>query len=125
MRNPAGLIVFIIVILIGFAASVSGQVADTVTFSKGNYVLLLKQEAKKVVELNKFEEDTTGNYLTIRFKGVTYYGIECSLFSTLLPKDKKVNIELSIKELNHKSTVSLKEGVKSTIDWMKEYYGLL
>ena len=42
----------------------------------------------------------------------------------LTTKIKKVDISLSKKELNHKMTISLKEGVKLTIDWMKEYYGL-
>jgi dTDP-glucose 4,6-dehydratase len=40
----------------------------------------------------------------------------------LTTKDKKVNIDLSLNELDHKSSVSLEEGVKKTIDWMKDYY---
>jgi len=40
----------------------------------------------------------------------------------LTTKIKKVDISLAKKELGHKETVSLKEGVKRTIDWMKEYY---
>lgn len=35
---------------------------------------------------------------------------------------KKVNNNLSIRELGHKETVSLEEGVKKTIDWMRDYY---
>jgi nucleoside-diphosphate-sugar epimerase len=35
-----------------------------------------------------------------------------------------LNNNLAIKELDHKETVSLEEGVKRTIDWMKNYYGL-
>jgi dTDP-glucose 4,6-dehydratase len=42
----------------------------------------------------------------------------------LTTKMKKVNIDLSIKELNHTETVTLEEGVKRTIDWMKDYYRL-
>ena len=42
----------------------------------------------------------------------------------LTTKIKKVNIDLSIKELDHNQTISLEEGVKKTIDWMKEYYRL-
>ena len=42
----------------------------------------------------------------------------------LTTKDKKVNIELSIKELGHISTISLEDGVRKTIDWMKDYYRL-
>ncbi len=40
----------------------------------------------------------------------------------LTTKIKKVDISLAKMELNHKNTVSLVEGVKMTIDWMKEYY---
>jgi len=40
----------------------------------------------------------------------------------LTTKIKKVDINLSVKELNHIETVSLTEGVKRTIDWMREYY---
>ena len=42
----------------------------------------------------------------------------------LTTKIKKVDIDLSIKELDHKATVSLEDGVKRTIDWMKYYYRL-
>ena len=35
---------------------------------------------------------------------------------------KKVDNELSKKELNFKETVSLEEGVKITIDWMKNNF---
>lgn len=40
----------------------------------------------------------------------------------LTTKIKKVNIDLSVKELSHVQTISLEEGVKRTIDWMKDYY---
>ena len=43
----------------------------------------------------------------------------------LTTKIKKVDISLSVKELGHKQTVSLEEGVKLTIEWMKKYYGLV
>jgi len=42
----------------------------------------------------------------------------------LTTKIKKVDISLSVKELGHKQTVSLEEGIKLTIDWMRKYYGL-
>jgi dTDP-glucose 4,6-dehydratase len=42
----------------------------------------------------------------------------------LTTKIKRVDINLSIKELDHKATVSLEDGVKRTIDWMKDYYRL-
>lgn len=40
----------------------------------------------------------------------------------LTTKTKKVSNDLSIKELDHKETVSLEAGVKHTIDWMRDYY---
>jgi len=42
----------------------------------------------------------------------------------LTTKSKKVDISKAIKDLDHKLTVSMEEGVKKTIDWMKEYYHL-
>jgi dTDP-glucose 4,6-dehydratase len=53
-----------------------------------------------------------------------YTGANPSLISyenseKLTTKIKKVDNSLSIKELNHKETISLKEGVEKTIDWMK------
>ncbi len=40
----------------------------------------------------------------------------------LTTKSKKVDIDKAIKDLDHKMTISLDEGVKRTIDWMREYY---
>ena len=42
----------------------------------------------------------------------------------LTTRTKKCDIDLSIKELNHRASVSLQEGVKHTIDWMRDYYRL-
>lgn len=42
----------------------------------------------------------------------------------LTTKKKRVNINLSIRELEHKTTVSIEEGIKKTIKWMKKYYKL-
>ena len=40
----------------------------------------------------------------------------------LTTKDKKVSSRKAERDLDHKITVDLKEGVKRTIDWMREYY---
>ncbi len=50
--------------------------------------------------------------------------IEYKEAEVLTTKIKKLNNDLSIKELNHKETISLEEGVKKTIDWMIDYYRL-
>mgnify|MGYP003629960421 CR=1 FL=1 len=42
----------------------------------------------------------------------------------LTTKDKLVNVDKAILDLNHKNSVGLDEGVKKTIDWMKKYYNL-
>jgi len=63
--------------------------------------------------------DIIWNYTEAPRKLITYKESEI-----LTAKTKKVDIELSKRELNHKATVSLEEGVKRTIEWMKEYYRL-
>ena len=50
---------------------------------------------------------------------VNYTGSEI-----LTTKHKLVNVDKAIKDLNHKNTIDLDEGVKKTISWMKEYYKL-
>ena len=42
----------------------------------------------------------------------------------LTTKIKKVDTRKSVEELNHKETISLEEGIRLTIDWMKDYYRL-
>jgi len=42
----------------------------------------------------------------------------------LTTKSKKVDISKAVRDLNHKLTITLEEGVKKTIDWMREYYGI-
>lgn len=40
----------------------------------------------------------------------------------LTTKSKKVDVQKAVDHLDHKLTVKLEDGVRSTIDWMKEYY---
>ncbi len=40
----------------------------------------------------------------------------------LTTKSKKVDTSKAVKDLDHKITITLEDGVKKTIDWMKEYY---
>ena len=56
-----------------------------------------------------------------------YTGAEKSLINyedseILTTKIKQVDISKAEKDLFHKCTVSLEEGVKRTVDWMREYY---
>jgi len=39
-------------------------------------------------------------------------------------KSKKVDISKAVRDLDHKLTVKLDDGVKKTIDWMRGYYGI-
>jgi dTDP-glucose 4,6-dehydratase len=50
--------------------------------------------------------------------------IEYKEAEILTTKIKKVDNERSVKELNHKETISLEDGVKRTIDWMREFYSM-
>ena len=42
----------------------------------------------------------------------------------LTTKDKLVKVDKAIKDLNHKNTIGLEEGVKKTIEWMRSYYNI-
>ena len=41
----------------------------------------------------------------------------------LTTKSKKVDISKAVNDLDHKLTVKLEDGVRKTIDWMRDYYG--
>lgn len=41
----------------------------------------------------------------------------------LTTRVKKVDVSKSVRDLNHRNTFSLEDGVKRTIDWMKSYHG--
>jgi dTDP-glucose 4,6-dehydratase len=58
-----------------------------------------------------------------------YTGADINLISyqeseKLTTKIKKLDNSKSIEDLNHTETVSLEDGVRKTIDWMREYYRL-
>jgi dTDP-glucose 4,6-dehydratase len=61
--------------------------------------------------------DTIWDYVGANRRLITYKDSEI-----LTTKDKKVSSKKAEKDLDHKITVDLKEGVKRTIDWMREYY---
>ena len=42
----------------------------------------------------------------------------------LTTKDKLVKVDKAIKDLSHKNTIGLEEGVKKTIEWMRSYYNI-
>ena len=57
-----------------------------------------------------------------------YTGADRSLITfkdseILTTKSKKVDISKAVRDLDHKLTVKIEDGVKKTIDWMRSYYG--
>ncbi len=40
----------------------------------------------------------------------------------LTTRSKRVDISKAVKDLDHKLTVPLKEGIRRTVDWMRDYY---
>ncbi len=58
-----------------------------------------------------------------------YIGADKSLIryedsEVMTAKSKKVNVDKSIRDLGFKNTMALEEGIKSTINWMREYYNI-
>lgn len=58
-----------------------------------------------------------------------YVGADRSLITykdseVMTTKSKKVDISKAVRDLDHKLTVKLDDGVKKTIDWMRGYYGI-
>lgn len=71
---------------------------------------------------NQYHDIETLAHIIWEYTNAPLNLIEYKDSEMLTTKTKKVNIDLSIKELNHKETISLEQGVKLTIDWMKDYY---
>ena len=42
----------------------------------------------------------------------------------LTTKDKKVDTSKAARDLNHKITVNLEDGIKKTLTWMRDYYNI-
>mgnify|MGYP003627796457 FL=1 len=42
----------------------------------------------------------------------------------LTTRTKKVDVDKSVRDLNHTMTVTLEEGIRRTIDWMREFYSI-
>ncbi len=57
-----------------------------------------------------------------KYTGADKKLIEFKESEVLTTKSKKVDTSKAVKDLDHKLTVKLEDGVKTTIDWMKEYY---
>ena len=65
----------------------------------------------------EFLADLIWDYTGADRKLITYKDSE-----TLTTRKKIVDITKAVKDLDHKITVSLEEGVKRTVNWMKKYY---
>lgn len=73
---------------------------------------------------NQFHDIETLADIIWEYTGAPKSLIKYQESEVLTTKIKKTDNTLSIRELGHKETVSLEEGVKKTIDWMKEFYGI-
>jgi dTDP-glucose 4,6-dehydratase len=62
--------------------------------------------------------------LVIRETGADPGLVEYRESEVLTTRHKHVDVSKSVNDLGHKSTVSLEEGVKRTVQWMKEVYNL-
>jgi len=73
---------------------------------------------------NQFHDIETLAKTIWDYTGASEDLIEFKEAEMLTTKIKKVNNELSVKELDHKESISLESGVQKTIDWMIDYYRL-
>jgi dTDP-glucose 4,6-dehydratase len=62
--------------------------------------------------------------LAWKFSGADPKLIRYEESEVLTTKSKKVDVSKSVRDLQHKNTVSLEDGVRSTVQWMKEYYAI-
>lgn len=72
---------------------------------------------------NEYHDIETLADIIWKYTGADRNLIEYQESEVLTTKFKKVDNSKAIKDLGHQPTVSLEEGVKNTIDWMRSYYG--
>lgn len=84
-------------------------------FRAGEVYNIAGDEYHNIKELS----DTILNYLGKDDEKVEYRGTETH--NTL---NKKASIEKAKRDLNHEAQVSLDQGIKKTIEWMKDYYNV-
>jgi dTDP-glucose 4,6-dehydratase len=73
---------------------------------------------------NQFHDIETLAETIWKYTGADEKLINYAESEKLTTKIKKVDNELSVRELGHIETVQLEEGVQKTIDWMRHYYRL-
>ena len=60
--------------------------------------------------------------LVIKVTGADPKLVEYRDNEVLTTKDKRVDVSKAIRDLNHITTVNLEEGIRATVDWMRETY---
>lgn len=60
----------------------------------------------------------------LRVTGAPHDLVEYKNSEILTTKDKRVDVSKSIRDLGHKNTVSLEEGIRRTTEWMRKAYNL-
>ena len=80
-------------------------------------------DPKKVIAAIDKEGGAAGLDAIIKHTGADKDLVTYADSEILTTKDKKVNVDKAIRDLNHSNSIDLDEGVRRTIKWMKEYYG--
>ena len=62
--------------------------------------------------------------LVLKYTGANENLVSYAESEILTTKDKLVDVSKAKRELNHKNTTELEEGIKRTVEWMVEYYNI-
>jgi dTDP-glucose 4,6-dehydratase len=62
--------------------------------------------------------------LVLKYTGANENLVSHTESEILTTKDKFVDVSKAKKELNHKNTTELEEGIKRTVEWMVGYYNI-
>jgi dTDP-glucose 4,6-dehydratase len=102
----------------------SSTYVDDCVRTVGNISDNFKAGAVYNIGSSQFHDIETLADIIWNYTGADRKLIEYGESEKLTTKIKKLDNSLSIKDLNHIETVSLEEGVRKTIDWMRDYYRL-
>lgn len=102
----------------------SSTYVDDCVRTVGNIVDNFKTGMVYNIGSDQFHDIETLADLIWDYTGADRNLIEYAESEKLTTKIKKVDNQLSVRDLDHKESVSLKDGVIKTIDWMRDYYRL-
>lgn len=102
----------------------SSTYVDDCVRTVGNIIDNFKTGMVYNIGSDQFHDIETLADLIWDYTGADRNLIEYAESEKLTTKIKKVDNQLSVRDLDHKESVSLKDGVIKTIDWMRDYYRL-